>query len=247
MWSRKTAFVVFLLVFPGGIASAADQEGCQLCHRLELHRSSGHSKGGDLRVWEAPGGVHDLLYCSDCHQDARIAPHPATPGPATCIGDCHGSGPEARASHRRASFGGGVEAHRKVSAPRAPCVLCHGAADRKGNEETIAKRCGGCHQTERDSVGRGVHARFFRGESGGICARCHKAHPEGEDAPKVSCGDDGCHGNVTAGMRRLAGHDAKGNAGRTAGKITRAGVFLLIVSLGWASGRFLSPATGGKP
>lgn len=247
MWSRKKAFLVFLLVFSGSAASAGDQEGCQFCHRLEIHRSSGQAKGGDLRVWEAPGGLHDPLYCSDCHLDARIAPHPATPGPATCIGDCHGSTSEDRSSHQRASFGGGIEFHRNLSAPRAPCLLCHRASDKKGDTETIGARCGGCHPAEKDSVERGVHARFFRGGTGGMCARCHRAHPDGEDAPKVSCDGEGCHGKVTGTMRRLAEHEKKGAAGESAGKIPRAGVFLFIIVLGWASGRFLSPATGGKP
>ncbi len=246
MWSRRTSVLLLLLLLSASSASGGDQEGCQFCHRLEIRRSSApRTKGGDLRVWEAPGGLHDPLYCSDCHPDARVAPHPSTPGPATCIGECHAPSPGVRDTHRRASFGGGIEVHRVLSAPRSPCLLCHRATDRKHDTEPIEVRCGNCHREERNSVARGVHARFARQGSAGMCARCHRMHSDPKDAPTVACEGSGCHRIVTAGMRRLAAHENSG--GGTAGRISRAGVFLFIVTLGWASGRFLSPAGRKDP
>lgn len=246
MSNRWPALLAGMFLIFGGYAGAGDEEGCLFCHRLELHRSSAPAKGGDLRVWDPPGGLHNSLYCSDCHQDARIAPHPAMPGPATCIGECHGSDQEAIASHRRASFGGANETHRMLSAPRAPCLVCHQATDKKGDTEAIEARCGWCHAAERNSVAQGVHARFFRKDQAELCARCHRAHPEEESFPGVACGGPGCHREVTEAMWKLGSHDTTGEREKPGGKISRAGVFLLIVSFGWVSGRFLSPAGKGK-
>ena len=91
MSNRWAALLAGMFLILGGYAVAGDEEGCLFCHRLELHRSSAIAKGSNLRVWDPPGGLHDSLYCSDCHQDAKVAPHPSLPGPATCIGECHGS------------------------------------------------------------------------------------------------------------------------------------------------------------
>jgi hypothetical protein len=248
MWNKWAALLAGVLLLLGGYAMAGDEEGCLFCHRLELHQSSALAIGSNLRVWDPPGGLHDSLYCSDCHQDAKEAPHPALPGPATCIGECHGSDPEATASHRRASFGGANETHRILSSPRAPCLLCHRATDKKGDTGTIESRCGGCHAGERNSVAQGVHARFYRKDEWELCARCHRVHTEGENSPQVACNGQGCHGGeVTEAMRRLGSHETKGGERKTAGKIPRAGVFLLIAAFGWVSGRFLSPTgKGGK-
>jgi hypothetical protein len=111
---------------------------------------------------------------------------------------------------------------------------------------TIEARCGGCHSAERNSVIQGVHARFSHKDEGELCARCHRIHPEGENSPRVACDGQGCHGKVTEAMWRLGSHETKGEERKPAGKIPRAGVFLLIAAFGWASGRFLSPAGKGE-
>lgn len=243
MWSRGKACAVLLMLawmlFPAA-ASAGDEEGCLICHRLAIRKGS----GAELRVADAPGGPHESLYCSDCHPDAKSAPHAVSPGAASCIGECHSSSRRAAETHRAASFGGLNEGHRRISAPRAPCMLCHLSGDRPGGMHVVADRCSGCHAPERDSVSRGVHARV-RGRAGdGMCAGCHLAHESAAKndnvaAGKANCGGNECHASVSDGMRKLGGHDWGGEAGRHGGKAGAAGIFLAVAALGAVSSRFL--------
>lgn len=249
MWSKGTAFVMILagcigLLAPSG-ARAADEEGCLFCHGLDLRSRTDQADGRDLRVWEAAGGPHDALFCSECHADTRRAPHAAVPGPAQCIGECHGQTTGSRDKHRRASFGGLIESHRGLSAPGAPCRLCHRASDRAGSVKEILARCGGCHAVERNAEIRGVHARISGPGGVGLCVGCHAAHPAGSGGAKAACGGPGCHATVTAGMRRLVGHGG-GGGGRWAAE---AGALFGIAALGWVVGRRLSPPgrTVGEP
>lgn len=236
--------LVLILLLPSAVSAAGgDQEGCLFCHRLEIVRG-GQEVHVSLRVWDPPGGVHDRLRCSDCHTDAREAPHSALPGPARCIGDCHGATPEASASHKRASFGGLTEFHRSVTAPAAPCRICHGAFDSRGGFGEIVARCVGCHPREGESLFRGIHARLPRGS---VCGGCHTPHPEPEAAGKgISCDGSGCHASVTGRMIQLAAHDTSGPDSRGSGRFARTGLFLAIAMAGWWSGRRLSPSGRGK-
>ena len=241
MWSRgKTFFpvlcgLVCLLVAP--TACAVDEEGCLFCHGLDLRSAAPQQDGRDLRVWEPPGGHHDALFCSDCHTDARRAPHAAAPGPAQCIGECHGQTAGAKEDHRRASYGGLIEPHRNLSSPGAPCRLCHRASDKAGTAEAILGRCAGCHAAARDSEIRGVHARISGPRGIGLCVGCHKAHQSGSGGAKTTCGAPGCHPVVTAGMMRLVGH----KGGIAGGLASEAGLLIGIAALGWIVGRRLSP------
>jgi hypothetical protein len=246
MWNSRKAGAAILvlawLLFPAS-AWGEDEEGCLICHRLGMRRASLEG-GEELRVSDPRGGPHESLYCSDCHPDAKAAPHPVSPGAASCIGECHSSSQAAVETHRAASFGGINEGHRGISAPRAPCRLCHRAEDRLANRDAVMDRCSGCHARERDSVSRGVHARI-RGQSGdGMCAGCHLAHktpvksrmiPTG----KANCGGKECHARVTDGMMKLGGHDDGPETGRTSGKAAGAGIFLALAGLGAVSSRFL--------
>lgn len=227
--------IVLLLPLP---ASAVDEEGCLFCHALDLRSPAAHGNGRDLRVWEPAQGRHDSLFCSDCHADARRAPHAATPGPAQCIGECHGQTAGAMDSHRRASYGGLTEPHRAVSSPGAPCRLCHRATDGSGSAETILERCGACHPAERDSELRGVHARSAGLRGFGLCVACHAAHPSGTGQAKATCGGQGCHQTVSTGMTRLVGHRGAVAGGRA----SEAGLLIGIAALGWIVGRRLSPS-----
>jgi hypothetical protein len=193
----------------------------------------------------SPPGASPIVRPGDWEQSSGLGPTRGTPRLPVLFGL---PDPEATASHRRASFGGANETHRILSSPRAPCLLCHRATDKKGDTGTIESRCGGCHAGERNSVAQGVHARFYRKDEWELCARCHRVHTEGENSPQVACNGQGCHGGeVTEAMRRLGSHETKGGERKTAGKIPRAGVFLLIAAFGWVSGRFLSPTgKGGK-
>lgn len=231
------AFSAAILLLVPASARAADEEGCLFCHALELRSASVHRDGRDLRVRESAGGRHDALYCSDCHADGRRAPHAATPGPAQCIGECHGQTAGARDGHRRASYGGLSEPHRRVSSPGAPCRLCHRAADRPGDRGAILERCAACHPEERNSEIRGVHARLAGRRGAGLCVACHAAHPPGTGASKTACGGPGCHRAATAAMTRLVGHRGKVAGGRA----SEAGFLIGIAALGWIVGRRLSP------
>ncbi len=232
--------VVVLLL--AGRARAADEEGCLLCHGLDLRAAATGRDGRDLRVREALGGIHDALFCSDCHADARKAPHAAAPGPAQCIGECHGQTAAARESHRRASYGGLSEPHRTLSAPDAPCRLCHGATDRRGSAEAILARCAGCHASERASEARGVHARLSGSGGFGLCGDCHPAHPAAAGGAKAACEGRACHQGVSAGMRRLVGH----KGGVAGGPASEAGAVVGFAVLGWIVGRRLSPRGPGS-
>lgn len=218
-------------------ARAVDEEGCLFCHGLDLRSAASGRDGRDLRVWESPGGYHDALFCSDCHTDARRAPHAAAPGPAQCIGDCHGQTGASKEKHRRASFGGLTESHRNLSSPGAPCRICHRAYDRAGATAGILERCAGCHAGQRESEYGGVHARVSGRRGVDLCAGCHAAHPAGAVVAKATCGASGCHPAVTAGMMRLVGHKGRIAGGRA----SETGVLIGIAALGWIVGRRLTP------
>lgn len=242
---RLVSLAAFLALAVASQAWASDEEGCLFCHRLEIRRATARG-AGELRVRDATG-PHADLYCSDCHSDAKTAPHPQTPGPAACIGECHAPSPGARETHRRASFGGMTESHRMISAPDAPCRLCHKATDEAGKRSPIASRCEACHARERESVAAGVHGRVDPSGGGLLCGSCHRAHPPPGAAPaRAGCGGTGCHSGVTEEMRRLAAHGAGESKGRDAGKGARAGVFLALTAIGWISGRLLSPSRERK-
>ncbi len=249
MWNRRKAAALAagaILLLAAGRARAVDEEGCLFCHGLDL-RSPGPEQGGrDLRVREPVGGSHDGLFCSDCHPDARRAPHAAMPGPAQCIGECHGQTAGAKASHQRASYGGLSEPHRRLSSPEAPCRLCHRATDRAGSRDEVLARCAGCHAGQRASESRGVHARLSGRGGFGLCGGCHAAHPAAPGATKAACDGRGCHQGVTPGMKRLVGH----KGGVAGGRASEAGVLVGFAALGWIVGRRLSPpgpTDGGAP
>ena len=237
--------VLILLLVPAsaGAAAGGDQEGCLFCHRLELVRATKNTHVS-LRVWDPPGAPHGQLYCSDCHPDAGNAPHTAPPGPARCIGDCHGSTLSASASHKMASFGGLTEPHRSVTAPAAPCRICHGGLDHRVGPGEIVARCVGCHAREGESLARGIHGRLPRGT---VCIGCHPPHPEREMAGKgVSCEGSGCHASVSGRMILLSSHDTGGAMAGEGGRFARIALFLAIAAAGWASGNRLSPARRGR-
>ncbi len=230
-----------IVLFLAGAARAVDEEGCLFCHRLELASQAAGRDGGDLRVREVTGGAHDALFCSDCHPDARRAPHVVAPGPAQCIMECHGQTARAKESHRRASYGGLSEPHRRLSSPEAPCRLCHRGGDGVEGRAAILERCGSCHPAERASEIRGVHGRLAGRGGCGLCVACHPAHPAAPGARTATCDGPGCHKTVTAGMKRLVGHRGDVAGGRAA----EAGVVAGIAALGWVVGRRLAP-TGRK-
>lgn len=218
-----------------GAALAADQEGCLLCHRLDL-RVAADGAEKSLKVHDPPGGLHMTLYCSDCHPDAGNAPHAAPPGAAQCIGECHGGNVGATASHRRAAYAGITESHRRLSPGGSPCRLCHSAADRLGDRSAIQGRCAGCHRKEYDVAAAGPHGAFAN--SARFCVDCHPAHPEGGVAAAASCAAPGCHARVTPAMRSLVDHRGRGGTG---GGVAHTALFFLLAFAGWAAGRCLSP------
>lgn len=239
MWNRAAYPVVAAMValLAAAPAAAADEEGCLFCHGLELRVAAPKIPDGrDLRVSD-PAGAHDALFCSDCHVDARRAPHGAPPGPAQCIGECHGQTAAAKESHRRASFGGLVEPHRGLTAPAAPCHLCHRAGETVRGGVSIAGRCAGCHRAAADSEASGVHARLAGRAGTGACLGCHPAHPSGSGSAKATCGAPGCHATVTAGMKALVGHRTRTAASRIVG----AALLIGLAGLGFLGGRRLSP------
>lgn len=242
MWNKRLAAALFLAAsLCPGVSLAADEEGCLLCHRLEL-RSASVDGGFDLSVSNLRAPPHDPLHCSDCHADAKAAPHVSTPGPAGCIGECHSPSASAAEAHRAASFGGMTESHRKASVPRAPCRLCHKADDRPGGAAAVVERCGGCHARERDSAEAGVHSGIGTHGVKGDCTLCHVAHPraakEGQAAAgRARCDGKECHAGVSPGMRRLAGHAPEVPAAGAADRAAEAGGFLAIVALGALSSR----------
>lgn len=244
MWNRRSV-ILFCILMAGATVTAAggDEEGCLFCHRLGLVGNL-HGRSVSLRVWDPPGGPHATLHCSDCHPDAKNAPHAAPPGPANCIGECHGSTEAATASHRKAAFGGLTEVHRVAAAPLAPCRLCHGAGDPANDDGRIVARCEACHGPQAGSLSRGIHARLSRSNT---CIGCHPPH--GEDRAgktTISCSGNGCHRSVSEREIRLAGHDVRGTESGVGRSIGRSGLFLLILLLGWGSGRFFSGTSPRK-
>ncbi len=228
---------LFVFGFPAG---AADQEGCLLCHRLELRVVSGGTEK-ILKVHDSPDWIHETLYCSDCHSDARNAPHAVPPGTAQCIGECHGGSGGAIASHRRAAFAGFTESHRRVSPGRSPCRFCHAAADRKGERSAIKLRCEGCHGKERGLAAVGPHGAFANTDR--FCVDCHPAHREtgGGATGTASCGGPGCHARASSAMRALVDHRGTEDVG-----VGKALLFFALAFAGWTAGRFLSPSPDGE-
>jgi hypothetical protein len=220
--SRLAATLAAVWILLAAVSQASDQEGCLFCHRLEIARAG--SQTSDLRVTESRGAVHAGLYCSDCHPDARSAPHAADPGAARCIDECHSTGAGAvPEGHRRAAFGGLTEIHRRAAAPASPCSMCHKADDPPSANAPAAPRCASCHPGEAASVARGVHSRMARSGRGG-CVACHPPHPAASASARPekgsSCRKTGCHAAVTDGMAKLGAHgkdDPSERPGRTAG------------------------------
>lgn len=250
MWNRALPAVLLIASVLSGLpaarALADDQEGCLFCHRLGLTARSGQETRF-LRVAEHAGSAHAPLYCSDCHPDAKFAPHSARPNPASCVGDCHGGTTSAKESHRMASAGAGVEAHRKVSYPRAPCLLCHRAEDKGGDRSASEFRCHECHGQKDADVSRGIHATVSAGATANRCSACHPPHRGNTGVAVSSCEGAGCHGQVTPRMRRLAGHEKAADSRFSPQKGARAGTFVVIAFLGWfAGGRISRPARGGR-
>lgn len=235
--------MVLLGILAASPARSSDQEGCLLCHRLEL-RVAADGAERSLKVHDSPDGLHMTLYCSDCHPDARNAPHPAPPGAAQCIGECHGGSAAAIASHRRAAFAGFTESHRRVSPGRSPCRFCHTAGDRKGDRSAKMRRCAGCHRKEYDAAAAGPHGAFAN--TARFCADCHPAHPEGTSASTTggaSCLGPGCHVRVSPVLRALVDH--RGQEGK-GGEFAHGLLFFLLALTGWAAGWVLSPPSGGR-
>ena len=232
--------LVLIGILAAVAARASDQEGCLLCHRLELRVAADGAERG-LRVHDSPDWLHKALYCSDCHPDARNAPHPVPPGAAQCIGECHGGNDVATASHRRAAFAGFTESHRRVSPGRSTCPLCHSAADRKGDGSAKERRCEGCHRKEHDAAAAGPHGTSAN--TARFCVDCHPAHPEGAAATTgpSSCAAPGCHARATPALRALGDHRGRDGEGRG---FARALLFFLLAAAGWAAGRALSPPAG---
>jgi hypothetical protein len=239
---RITWFLVILIgILAADAARASDQEGCLLCHRLEL-RVAADGEGKNLKVHDSPDWIHKALYCSDCHPDARNVPHPVPPGAAQCIGECHGGVDGAIESHRRAAFAGFTESHRRVSPGRSPCRLCHSAADRKGDLAAKERRCAGCHRKEYDAAAAGPHGAFAF--TARFCVDCHPAHAEGAAATTTggaSCAAAGCHARVSPVLRALVDHRSPDGKGRGFGRLL---LFFLLAFTGWAAGWALSPPSG---
>jgi hypothetical protein len=239
--------VILIGILAAGAARASDQEGCLLCHRLEL-RVAADGADRNLKVHDSPDWIHKALHCSDCHPDARSAPHPVPPGAAQCIGECHGGNDGAVASHRRAAFAGFTESHRRLSPGRSSCRLCHSAADRKGDRSAKERRCAGCHRMEYDAAAAGPHGAFAN--TARFCVDCHPAHPEGTAAATtggVSCAAPGCHARVSPVLRALVDHRGQDGKGR---EFARALLFFLLAFTGWAAGWALSPPSsrgGDRP
>lgn len=228
-------------VLVSGASLASDQEGCLLCHRLSL-RVVVDGAERNLKVDDRAAWIHEALFCSDCHPDARNAPHPAPPGAAQCIGECHGGGEGAISSHRRAAFGGLTETHRRVSPGKGACLPCHRASDAKTGHAATERRCDGCHSGERAAASRGPHAR--RADSPGFCSGCHPPHPAltGKGDPtNQACAASDCHARVTPAMKELADHRTSRGAGSGIGK---AALFFLLACAGWLAGSALSPKPG---
>lgn len=242
MLSRGMALVPILaLTALLSSAHAADQEGCLFCHRLELARTG--TRVSDLRVTEPPGKFHDGVYCSDCHPDAKMAPHTVTPGAARCIDECHANGagnvPE---SHRRAAFGGTTESHRHAAMPSSPCLFCHRADDPPSAAFPASARCKGCHAGEALSVAEGVHGGLATNRPGGACPACHVPHPSGMAGSRTdnvaTCRGAGCHEQVTDRMKALGGH-GKGAPGERPKRIGALLLFLVACLAGLIPGRWL--------
>jgi len=236
IWALAAA--VFVATPP---AMAADQEGCLLCHRLELRVGADEAER-NLKVHDSPDWLHKSLYCSDCHPDARNAPHTAPPVAAQCIGECHGGNDTAVASHRRAAFAGFTESHRRASPGKSTCRLCHSAADRKGDRSAKERQCAGCHRREYDAAAAGPHGGFANTPR--FCVNCHPAHPESASAGTsgvASCAAPGCHARVSPVLRALADHRGQGGKGRG---FARALLFFLLAFTGGAAGWALSPPPG---
>ncbi len=247
MWNRvlpAVSLMVWVLSsLAAGPAMAEDEEGCLFCHRLGLVVRNGQETR-HIQVEDPAGSAHASLYCSDCHPDAKIAPHPERPSPASCIGDCHGVTTSAKDSHRRASVGRGVEAHRKISFPRAPCHLCHRGEDKAGDRAAIDSRCRGCHREKVADVLGGIHSRVSTIPEANRCSGCHPPHAGGTNAGTSSCEGTGCHAKVSTRMKSLAGHETGAHSWMSFQRAGSVGAFLVIAILGWFGGRWVSMPRG---
>ena len=141
--------------------------------------------------------VHKNLACTDCHQTAKVLPHPQKLGAPTCNSSCH--------ANQSSQFLQG--AHAKAVAegnPLAPtCATCHGGHDILPKRHRLSqihplnsvKICGDCHQQHLAKV---TNASDSKKESGKGTVQNYldsvhgKAVAKGGLAVAATCAD--CHG-----------------------------------------------------
>lgn len=172
----KTTFAVItlLLVLPCQVSSAADAEGCLVCHR---YRGLGRldDTGEKIKLFYVDPtyhsrmlGSHARLNCTDCHDrsEVEIIPHKTT-RPVDCTQSCHldsSNNVEVRFAHDRIEqmLDGSVhtpevlkKSNQLLDDPLNPsqsqCLLCHDEPTYRRSEFTWAQqeapidRCEVCH------------------------------------------------------------------------------------------------------
>ncbi len=172
---RANLFLAALLLCGvAGVANAADELNCVLCHK---HRGlSRIDEDGKFRLFyinEAlfEEGPHVRVKCLDCHRDINKVPHnPAKK--VDCTTECHLTEPSGQKNF----------SHKPVSDLLAKSV--HGKLDADGNVKKNEQDYPACKDCHEEPLYRPLS--FFKGKSYGISergiSRCKTCHRTGKFA-----------------------------------------------------------------
>jgi hypothetical protein len=197
MWIWLPIFA--LIIFWAGIPLAADNAACLNCHKdPKLSKSKKDGSILSLYVNEETfkASVHGVggLGCTDCHQEAKAAQHPAERFPEAGCGACHQDQNEA---YKKTTHG----MMRESGMERAPnCADCHAPHSiRKINDpqsqvmgENLSKACEKCHWQSASPSGFFTALSTYRimgHPKGNLGERydtqsCVQCHPENTGHPQ---------------------------------------------------------------
>ncbi len=171
------AAVVFIAAMLAATASAADPEGCLVCHQYRgLSRLD--ESGDNIRLFfvdpkfhNEAAGPHGRIRCTACHERSQVEVFPHKPVvPVDCNRTCHLTSArdvETRFGHDRIDrmLNGSVHSEstlrrsnellgRPLRVEQSSCLLCHDepvfrkSVIEPGRQQSAMSRCGVCHDDQ---------------------------------------------------------------------------------------------------
>ncbi len=238
---------IIVLLFLQAENAASDTEGCMECHRLSLVSVRAGDIGKLIYLTEkGEGGPrHRETYCSDCHTDALVIPHPSPPENVSCLERCHIKKDEdaIRDTHSRKYYAYQENAHFEKG---YSCKSCHSEFSEKSSFHA-SLMCLQCHVEwgggdRKLLLSTPVHGNLI-GENALVqCVDCHTPHTGGgkkgieRTSPSNCFRGSECHDERMLKKLYLGGHVKKGvdSAVRTILRVAFTLFCVTLVALGTA-------------